>query len=67
MGYLAWHLRIEVKRLTTDRKRGQTRREISPQFAPYVLSDPPAIEAVDAPERRLDFVFCAPQRQRPIG
>lgn len=33
-------MRIEVKRLTADRKRAQTRREISPQFAPYVLSIP---------------------------
>jgi hypothetical protein len=34
MGYLAWYLKIEVKRLITDRKRGQTRREDFAKFAP---------------------------------
>jgi hypothetical protein len=53
MGYLAWHLRIVVKRLIADRNRGQTRREISRQFAPYVLSDLAAIESVDGTAARV--------------
>lgn len=53
------HPRVEVALLTADRKVGQSMREIFPQFVPYALPDPVAIESVDWAASRLDFVFCA--------
>jgi N-acetyl-gamma-glutamyl-phosphate reductase len=56
---LVAHPRIDIALLTADRKVGQTMREIFPQFVPYSLPDPVAIESVDWAASRLNFVFCA--------
>jgi len=53
------HPRVEIARLTADRKAGQEMADIYPQFAGADLPRLVALDGVDWAGEALDLVFCA--------
>ena len=53
------HPRVEIALLTADRKAGQARRDVFPQFSHVNLPKLVAIDSVDWTTAGLDFIFCA--------
>lgn len=56
---LLTHPRVEIARLTADRRAGQEMRQVFPQFAPYALPTLVSVESVAWAGAGLDLVFCA--------
>src|SRR6202023_3189119 len=53
------HPQVEIALLTADRKAGQERREVFPQFSPFAQAKLVPLDVLDWATLGLDLVFCA--------